>query len=177
MSEDLDKLEYAQTTDLLRTLTDVRFKLLAFAPTIAGAAVALLGRGSKPAELLAVGAVGWTATVGILVYELHNTQVYEYALAHAEALEQKLGLRLFTARPHHQHDRPLAIVYAVALGAWTYLIAWGGLAAGDVGHAQLTGGLIAAVFALAAAAGLSYRGWKSEEPAVAGSSAVTSSGS
>lgn len=176
MSEDHDKLEYAETTDLLRTLTDVRFKLLAFTPTIAGAAVALLGRGSKPAELLAVGAVGWAATVGILVYELHNTEVYEYALAHAEVLEKRLGLRLFTARPHHAHDRPLAIVYAVALGAWTYLLAWGALAARHVGHAQLVGGLIAAVFALVAAGALVYRGWK-EEPAVAGSSAVTSSGS
>jgi hypothetical protein len=32
------RLDYDQTTDLVRTLTDVRFKLLAFVPTISGAA-------------------------------------------------------------------------------------------------------------------------------------------
>jgi hypothetical protein len=37
MDESL-RLDYDQTTDLVRTLTDVRFKLLAFVPTISGAA-------------------------------------------------------------------------------------------------------------------------------------------
>ena len=67
-SEEL-RLDYDQTTDLLRTLTDVRFKLLAFVPTISGAAIGLLGRGDSAAELLAVGALGLLATLGIVVYE------------------------------------------------------------------------------------------------------------
>jgi hypothetical protein len=177
VSEDLDKLEYAQTTDLLRTLTDVRFKLLAFTPTIAGAAVALLSRGPHATSLLAVGALGFAATVGVLFYELHNTQVYEYALAHAEQLEARLGLGLFTSRPHYAHDRPLAIVYAVVLGAWGYLVAWGAFAAGGVAHPQVFGGLVGA--AVASAAGLRLAGapWREKGPAVTGPSAVTSSGS
>ena len=34
------RLDYAQTTDLMGQITDVRFKLLALVPTLSGAAVA-----------------------------------------------------------------------------------------------------------------------------------------
>jgi hypothetical protein len=37
------KLDYEQTHQLIRMFTDIRFKLLAFVPTLTGAAVALLG--------------------------------------------------------------------------------------------------------------------------------------
>jgi len=176
VSDDLLRVEYAQTTELLRTLTDVRFKLLTFVPTIAGTAVGLLGRHTRPTELLAVGTLGLAASFGIVLYEQHNTLVYEYALSRAEELERKLGLGLYRSRPHYAHDRPLAVVYAVVLGAWSYLGAWGALAAGAVGHAQVFGGIIAAVIAAAAGVELDRARWK-EEPAQAGSSAVTSSGS
>jgi hypothetical protein len=176
VSDDLLRVEYTQTTDLLRTLTDVRFKLLTFVPTIAGTAVALLGRHTRPAELLAVGALGLAATIGIVLYELHNTLVYEYALGRAEELEAKLGLGLYTRRPHYAHDRPLAIVYAVVVGAWTYLVAWGALAAASVGDAQVFGGLIAAAVAVLVGVELERRRWK-EGAAAAAPSAVTSSGS
>lgn len=177
MPDDLLQVEYAQTIDLLRTVTDVRFKLLTFVPTIAGTAVALLGRHTRATELLAVGALGLAATIGIVLYELHNTLVYEYALARAEELEAKLGLGLYTSRPHYAHDRPLAIVYAVVVGAWSYLVAWGALAAATVGNAQLFGGLIAAALAIAAGLELDRARWKEGPAKAAGPSAVTSSGS
>jgi hypothetical protein len=143
------ELEYGATTDLLRSLTDVRFKLLAFVPTIAGTAVALLGRHARPAELLAVGALGLAATLGVVVYELHNTGLYEYAIGRAEAIERDLGIRLLSGRPSHARERPLALVYAAVLGAWSYLVAWGALAAAGAGHAQQLGGVAAAVAAVA----------------------------
>jgi hypothetical protein len=177
VSDDLLRVEYEQTVDLLRTLTDVRFKLLAFVPTIAGTAVALLGHAGHSAQLLAVGSLGFTTSVGVLLYELRNTEVYEYALAHLEELERQLGLGLYTRRPHHRHDRPLAIVYAVVLGAWGYLVAWGALAAGGVGDAQLFGGLIGAAVALVSGTELERARWKEEPAKAAGPSAVTSSGS
>jgi hypothetical protein len=58
------QLDEAQTTDLLRTLTDVRFTLLAFVPTIAGAAEGIVGRARTAAELLAIGSLGLVATLG-----------------------------------------------------------------------------------------------------------------
>ena len=66
------RLDYEQTTELMRTLTDIRFKLLAFVPTIAGAAVGFMGSGQSAADLLAVGFLGLAATFGVLLYELRN---------------------------------------------------------------------------------------------------------
>jgi hypothetical protein len=49
-ADDRLRLDYEQTTQLIRTLTDIRFKLLAFVPTIAGATVGLVGRCSLGAS-------------------------------------------------------------------------------------------------------------------------------
>jgi hypothetical protein len=144
------RLEYAQATDLLRTLTDVRFKLLALVPTIAGTSVALLGVRARPSELLAVGALGLVATVGVVAYEQHNTGLSEYAPERTEELERGLGLTLFSGRPRHRRDRPLALVYAAALGGWAYLVAWGAFAAAGVANARGWGGGVGAVVAVSA---------------------------
>ena len=86
-----------------------RFKLLAIVPTISGAAVAFLSRGRPAGELLAVGLIGLAATLGVVLYEVRNTQLYDYAVRRAKELEARLGagldLRrigpagLFTERP------------------------------------------------------------------------------
>jgi hypothetical protein len=158
------RLDYDQTTDLIRTLTDVRFKLLAFVPTITGAAVALVGRGHSAAELLSVGSLGLVATTGIVIYELRNTELHDYALRRAKELEQRLGIGsiadpnrpagLYGEEPSGEltvlgvvtaaHDRGLALVYSVALAGWSYLVAWGALHAAGAGNAQLIGGMFGA---------------------------------
>ena len=162
------RLDYDETTDLLRTLTDVRFKLLAFVPTISGAAIGLLGRGRSTAELLAIGAVGLLATLGIVVYELRNTQIYDYAVHRAKELEARLGLMsvfgtgatggFFSERPGRDvrifglpvgHDRGLALVYGAAIGGWCYLLGWGVLRALDVAEPQKGGGAIGVAAGLA----------------------------
>jgi hypothetical protein len=165
---ELLRLDYQQTTDLLRTLSDVRFKLLALVPTLSGAAIAILGHPSSSAELLAVGLLGLTATLGILLYELRNTQLYDYATSRAQHTEAQLGLpsirggdgpgglfsecpgrtlRLFGIAPIDR-DRGLVLVYSAALAGWTYLVAWGALHALDVGSAREIGGAIAVAVGL-----------------------------
>jgi hypothetical protein len=160
------RLGYEQTTELIRTLVDVRFRLLAFVPTIAGAAVALVGA-SKPtgAELLAVGILGLVATAGVLLYDLRNTQVYSATLSHARALERLLGLGAgaeatgpadLLAAPASPRTRPfglagfgqeraVAIVYGAALAGWSYLVAWGALRAAGADNARTFGGVIGLV--------------------------------
>ena len=69
------RLEYEQAVQVVRALTDVRFKLLALVPTTAGAVVALVSPGSSGLELLAIGLLGLSATAGVLVYELRNAQL------------------------------------------------------------------------------------------------------
>lgn len=164
------RLDYGQTTDLLRSLTDVRFKLLAIVPTISGAAVAFLSRGRTPGELLAVGLIGLAATLGIVLYEVRNTQLYDYAIRRAKELEARLGAvsiydaagpgGLFTERPGRDvrvfglalagHERGLAIVYGAALAGWSYLVAWGALHALHVGSAQKIGGVVGVAIGLLA---------------------------
>ena len=155
---ELLRFDYEQTTQLMRTLTDIRFKLLAFIPTIAGASVGLASRGARAGELLAVGLLGLVATLGILIYELGNSQVYRELVERATELEQQLGLGLFSRRRHGtttlfgvvaaRHDRMIAIlalataVYGAALAGWTYLVVWGLLRALDVGGARQVGAVI-----------------------------------
>ena len=161
-------IDYEQTTNLVRTLTDVRFKLLAFVPTISGAAVAVLGHGRSTGELLAVGLLGLTATLGIVVYELRNTQLYDYAIHRAKELERRLGHAsvfeettiggLFSERPGRSvrlfglanvgHDRGLSLVYGAAIGAWSYIVAWGALRALGAGDPRTLGGAIGVVLGL-----------------------------
>ncbi len=110
---------------------------------------------------MSLGTVGLVATLGILVYELRNTQLYDAAVARAGVLEGALGLEgggLFGARPREgfrlfgafeiSHDRGLGLVYAAALGAWTYLLVWGFAAAVHLVHPKAWGGGAAIVVAL-----------------------------
>jgi hypothetical protein len=161
------RLDYSQTTELLRDLADTRFKLVALLPTISGAAVALLSRHPTAGQLLAVGLLGLSATTGVVIYELRNNQLYDYALARATKLEQALAIPspfnhsrsggLFGERPGRNlrlfgvtvaHDRGLALTYAAAIGGWTYLLAWGALHALGLPHSQRTGGAVAIAVSL-----------------------------
>lgn len=86
------RLDYDQTAQLLRSLTDTRFRLLAFVPTVAGAAVGLISGPRSGLQLLAIGTLGLTATLGILLYELRNSQITRSAAARARRLEGHLLL-------------------------------------------------------------------------------------
>lgn len=152
------RFDYAQTTDLLRTLGDVRFKLLALVPTLSGAAIALLAHPSSAVQILALGVLGLVATLGILLYDLRNSQLSDYALRRARSLESSLGLGVYSDEPTNElrlfgfatvnRDRGLALVYSAALAGWCYLVAWGSLRAADVGHSRPIGAAIGGVVGL-----------------------------
>jgi hypothetical protein len=168
-AEDRLRLDYDRTTELVQSLMDTRFKLLALVPTIAGTAVGLVGTPRPAVELLGIGVLGLVATVGILLYELRNSEILETMLQHAKVLERVLGLEtgprvhgpegLLSVRAgaHGRflgvltagHDRALGLVYGAALGGWTYLVAWGALAAIGVNSAREAGAVIGALGGLA----------------------------
>jgi hypothetical protein len=155
------QFDYDQTTQLLRTLVDVRFKLLAFVPTITGAAVAFFGRPRPAAELLAVGLLGLAATLGIFIYELANSELSDRVVRRAAELERRLELSggLFSEPPRagerlfgliaFSQERGLALVYGAAFAGWSYLTAWGALRALDIGGARKVGALVGLAVALA----------------------------
>jgi hypothetical protein len=160
--EDRLRLDYEQTSQLYRTLVDIRFKLLAFVPTISGAAVAVLNRPRPAVELLGVGLFGLVATFGVLLYDLRNSELHDAAVERLEELERALrllvppgvegGVGLFGGRPRPksrvlglpaaQHGRALALVYGAALAGWSYLVGWGFLRALDVDSARKAGAVI-----------------------------------
>ncbi len=142
-SEDNLRLDYDQTCQQIRAFTDTRFKLLAFVPTLTGAAVALLSsRDINQWTVLVVGLLGLSVTLGIVFYEMRNTVLYDAAIHRAKWLEVSLGLPilthgkqrggLFNERPDRPklfltleawHDQALALVYGAALGGWVYIVA------------------------------------------------------
>jgi mannose-6-phosphate isomerase-like protein (cupin superfamily) len=137
------QLDYQNTLDQFKMLAEIRFKLLAFVPTLAGAAIGLLYKTAAPKTTLAVGILGFIVTIGITFYDIRNTQVYDAAFHRAKWLEALLGLPictqgktiggLFQERPGHElkflgifkiwHDRGLSLAYGAALGGWTFMIA------------------------------------------------------
>jgi len=154
--DDRLRLEYDRAVALFSELTDVRFKLLALVPTLSGTAVGFLRTGQSPITLLAVGLLGVTATAGVLVYELRNSEVRTAAGARIAALEDVLfeRKRIVTKTDRMvfgvqlDHDLGLALVYSAALAGWGYLVAWGGLAAAHAGHARGIGVAIGAAWGL-----------------------------
>jgi hypothetical protein len=155
-------LDYDTTVRVLLALADTRFQLLGLVPTISAAAIAVVSKShTTPAELMSLGAVGLFATLGILVYELRNTQLYDEAVGRAGKLEGELGLQgggLFGGRPKEgfrlfgvfeiSHDRGIGLVYAAALGGWAYLVGWGFAAAVHLVHPKAWGGGAGIVVAL-----------------------------
>jgi hypothetical protein len=158
--DDQVRIEYDRAVALFRDLTDIRFKLLALVPTLSGAAVGLLRAGQAPVTLLAIGVLGLAATAGVLLYELRNSEIRLAAARRLGGLEDALfaDRRLVTDRPKQapklfglvplEHSLGLAFVYGAALAGWSYLVAWGALAAANAGHARTIGVVIGAVVGL-----------------------------
>jgi hypothetical protein len=167
-AEDRLRLDYERTSALVQSLLDTRFKLLALVPTIAGAAVGLIHAPQLAVDLLGVGVLGLAATVGVLLYEVRNSEILEALLRHAQVLERGLGLQpgpnvrgpegLLSLRAGTRggflgaliasNERALGLVYGAALGGWSYLVAWGILLAFGLSHAQSVGAVIGAVAGL-----------------------------
>ena len=152
------RLEYDRAAQVVENLTEVRFKLLALVPTLAGIVLSLASSHTRPVELLAIGALGATATLGVLVYELRNAQIRGVAAARVRAFEERSFAGGALVPPPRVaggvvlgHRLGIALVYGAALAAWAYLLAWGALRGLDVGDARQIGlGVGAAFGALAA---------------------------
>ncbi|SRR6266568_3560760 len=136
------RADYEQTNQQINVLADIRFKLLAFVPTLTATAVALLTT-DKIAQgtILAVGLLGFFAVFGIALYDQRNSQIYDACQHRAKYLERRLHMPnsykegknggLYTEKPDRTrrlfgitawHDRSLAYIYGTALGGWSYII-------------------------------------------------------
>jgi len=114
--DDKLKLDYEQTCQQIRAFTDIRFKLLAFVPTLTAAAVALLGNVTDQWRVLAVGLLGLFVTLGLAFYEMRNTVLYRAAIDRAKRLEVSLGL---LTSPRDEPDQEYKEYKAVHYGGFT----------------------------------------------------------
>ena len=142
-------LDYQQTLQYLQMLTNIRFLPLTLLPGIAGVAVnVLVNTTGSPESVLAVGIVGVCASVGIILYDMHNTALYNAAVHRAKRIETSLGLPpstkgklggLYNERPDRpegaqspsgmrfrpltmRQDLAVAAIYGVVVGAWMHVI-------------------------------------------------------
>ena len=118
-SADKEKLEkrmadYQTTVDVVKLLSDIRFRCLVFVTAIIAIANALIPGTGNPGTRIALGLVGLVATLGITVYDLRNSQLYDAAIHRAKELERQLELLpatnkweeggLFAERPPYVPD-------------------------------------------------------------------------
>src|SRR4051794_2857083 len=93
VSFEVVQLDYAQTCEQIKMLTDIRFKLLAFVPPIVGASVALLSSNNLSTAAtslittLGIGALGFTLTLAAVLYDIRNSQLYNAHMHRAKVLE------------------------------------------------------------------------------------------
>lgn len=109
------RADYQITVDVIKLLSDIRFRCLVFVTAIITVANALLPGTGNSGTRIALGLVGFLATLGIAVYELRNSQLYEAAIHRATVLETELGAArttkesagagLFNERPLYVEDR------------------------------------------------------------------------
>jgi hypothetical protein len=146
-------VDYGETMDMIRTLTDVRFKLLALVPTVSALGV-VVSKDRSVGDAIGISLIGLVATIGLAIYDLRNSQLYSAAMHRGKALEKRMLLRPSNPRPDAdpedpelasgmlaerpmtlrlagvpiKHDRGLALVYSAAVTGWMYVLASSALA-------------------------------------------------
>jgi hypothetical protein len=126
--------EYKEVCNNFRTLTDIRFKLLAFLPVGTALGVTIvLKAGQKPTLSGAfIGLFGLIVTSSVALYNMRNDQLYVELVSRAAELERDLKLKggAFSHRPRAwrrafllpvNHDQ-IYWIYWASMIAWLFTI-------------------------------------------------------
>jgi hypothetical protein len=138
--------EYGEVGQMFRKLTDIRFRLLSFIPLVSGASVALTVLRN---EIANVGVpffalFGLAITIGLIIYNARNDQLYNELVGRAGAIERSVGLHdgYFANRPQAwleirfpssaigmlrrgckiDHGTALWLIYGTAIALWLSLL-------------------------------------------------------
>jgi hypothetical protein len=131
--------EYGEVCANFRTLTDIRFRLLALLP-VGTLAAAFFGFETKGIGTAMISFLGLAATTGLFVYSERNDQLYGELAGRAAELERRLGIPdgNFANRPRTwlavpvslgcgttkqvsiDHGTGLRIIYGAAFAAWLF---------------------------------------------------------
>jgi tetratricopeptide (TPR) repeat protein len=116
------QLDYQVTQDLVKMLTDIRFKLLGFLTSLSGGAAAVVSTqtGSLSAStMFLIGLLGFFLTLGVILYDIRNSDLYNACIHRAKILE---GVMRFVRsgkegiKPTSPPEEPALLRTAVALG-------------------------------------------------------------
>lgn len=100
--------EYAELNSNFRSLTEIRFKLIAFLPisVVTAATVALAAHSTLQGDYFEISVIllsvfGLAVTAGLAAYNERNDQIYVWLVERAIEIERQLGLAggSFSARP------------------------------------------------------------------------------
>lgn len=126
---------YNQSCAGWQMLTDVRFKLLALIPPVAGLAlvgvVATSGptAGLQPSARIGLAVFGLLITAGLYIYDQRNDTLYDDLISRSRRAEYELGVHtgVFLGRVDADKEFPRRMVrhgVATRLVYWTVLAAW-----------------------------------------------------
>jgi hypothetical protein len=132
MANQLDVIlaEYQRAIDERKMYVDIRFKLLAFVPTVTAVGVTVAK--DFPSVRLVVAVIGLVTTFSVVVYEMRNTQLHDLASHTVNMIRQWLGFDnavLPYRKERHkllgklfvQHDVAIALIYGACIAAWSGL--------------------------------------------------------
>jgi hypothetical protein len=131
--QELLGLDYKTTFDTWHQLVDIRFKLLALIPV-----ATVLGVSQRLP--VAASLAGFSFVIGLVVYEIRNTQIHDALAKRLVFDEHAIGERVpsedlakpltFSGRPPPSlrlfwafkvwHNRAIAIVYGTSCAAWAW---------------------------------------------------------
>src|SRR5215210_6553576 len=80
-------LYYETTLDDIKSLNKTRFRLLTLVPAASTLVISLIDKSSQNSTAVAVGILGFIATIALLIYELRNTQIYQQKRYNANQVE------------------------------------------------------------------------------------------
>jgi hypothetical protein len=128
--------EYGEVCSNFRTLTDIRFKLLALLPIATAAATAFKGDRADGGSFV-FPLFGLIATIGLVTYNTRNDQLYDELVGRAASIERSLGLAdgAFANRPHAwlsfrllgikwkvDHRTGVGTIYLASIAVWLFLL-------------------------------------------------------
>jgi hypothetical protein len=127
------RILYGEVCNTWRALLDVRFKLLGLVPFVTVAVLVVLLPDSGSATLLeswsaaVICLLGLVVTLGLLIYEIRNSELYDDLVSRGRRIEAELGIhtgifrgRRMPKRPIVHHGTAIFLIYLAALAGWAY---------------------------------------------------------
>ncbi len=134
-AQEILKMLYGEVCNSWRGLMDVRFKLLGLVPSVSLVILISLLSQNKPAEGLslttktAIVIFGLLVTLGLFVYELRNSQLYDDLISRGRKIEEELGIdtgqfrgRLKPSNKLIKHGVAINLIYGTALAGWFFAL-------------------------------------------------------